>query len=282
MTDYTFPIDGTIDGALSLQCRFAFGSLTIEAHDDLAEAAVQVRPRQADSQILEHLVVTLKGSSLVVAAPRPHGGWFDLPSFIGRHDERDAVDIVVAVPTRTRVKVASFSAEVTARGRLGITDLSSGSSKIQLDQVEGDLRTRCGSGGLSVNRVAGRLTVKMGSCDVRAAEIGRAAEIALGSGDVQLGVAHGPVRMRSGSGSVEIDEAHGDVEVVTGSGSVAVGLPAGLQARLDAVTGRGALNSELPVSESPSETSSSISIRARTGRGDVTIRRSRHAYPAAS
>jgi DUF4097 and DUF4098 domain-containing protein YvlB len=278
MTDYTFPIEGP----LTLQCRFGFGSLTIDARDDLAEAAVQVRPRQADSHILDHLVVTLKGSNLVIAAPRPHGGWFDLPSFIGRHDERDAMDIVVAVPSRTKVKVATSGADVTAHGRLGTTELSSGSAKVQLEQVEGDLRARCGSGGLDVSRVDRRATIKIGSGEVRTTEIGGATEISLGTGNVWVGVAHGPVRMRSGSGSIEIGEAHGDVEVVTGSGNVAVGLPAGLQARLDAVTGRGRLDSELPVSEFQNETSRSISIRARTGRGDVTIRRSGHAYPAAS
>ncbi|MCW2521899.1 MAG: hypothetical protein JWO63_234, partial [Frankiales bacterium] len=58
------------------------------------------------------------------------------------------------------------------------------------------------------------------------------------------------------------------------AGSFTVGLPPGRHARLDVVTGHGELRTEMPLEDSaPSDGAPPFTIRARTGRGDVTIQR---------
>lgn len=270
MTDQTFPLSGPI----SLECKFGFGSLTVQAVDGLTDAFVGAVARDPGSDILNRLDVSLDGSTLVVAGSRPTGGWFDLPSFMGRHDERDAVDITIRVPTGTPVKAGTFSADITLDGRFGDTDLASGTSEVRVGTVDGELRVRSGAGPVEADRVSGALTVKSGACDLRVGAVGASAELAFGTGSVTIDHAGGPVRVRSGNGSVELGGVRDDVDVVTGAGSLTLALDPGVQAKLDVVTGMGRLHSDLPVSKAPSA-GRAVTIRARTGKGDVLIRRAK-------
>ena len=266
MTVHTFPLDGPI----ALQCRFAFGALNIEAVEGLTEAQVDLRPQHASSDIESRCTVTLRGHTLVIAAPRPNGGLLDLAS---RHDRRHALDIDVQVPAGTTLKLGTHSSSLSTRGRLGSADIAGGALAARVEAVEGDLRLRYGSGQAQLGAVAGSVSIKNGSGDVSVYEIGRSADIALGSGSARLGTAHGSVRVRTGSGSVTIDRAEGDLVMDSGSGDATVGLPAGVSARLDVVTGRGELTTDMPVADDrPS--GHTTTIRVRTGRGDVSIRRS--------
>jgi ferric-dicitrate binding protein FerR (iron transport regulator) len=97
--------------------------------------------------------------------------------------------------------------------------------------------------------------------------------MACGSGNLEVDVAHGPVSLRAGSGQADIAIAEGDVDLVTGSGGLTVGLRSGQVARLDVTTGSGQLLSDLPVEDSAPASSRPITIRARTGSGDVRITR---------
>ena len=277
MSEYTFPLTGPI----SLECKFGFGTLTVHAVPGLTEALVEAAAREADSAALSRLDVSLKGSTLVVSGPRPNTGWFDLPSFIGRHDESDALDITVRVPSGTPVKCGTYRADVTLDGSFGATDLASGTSEVKIGEVDGELRVRSGAGPLDVARITGSLTVKAGASDIRVQQVGSEAELAFGTGSVTIGQIGGAVRARSGSGSVDLGSVRGDVDVVTGAGSLTVGIESGVQAKLDVVTGMGQLHSDLPIAQAPSN-GPAISIRARTGRGDVTVRRSAAPTAAAS
>jgi hypothetical protein len=64
---------------------------------------------------------------------------------------------------------------------------------------------------------------------------------------------------------------HGDVDVASGTGELAIGIPAGQAARLDVTTGSGRVNSELPVEERPATAGRAITVRARTGSGDIRL-----------
>ena len=52
---------------------------------------------------------------------------------------------------------------------------------------------------------------------------------------------------------------------------MSIGLPSGVTARLDVMTGAGQVRSELPVTDQPAERSGAITVRARTGNGDVRL-----------
>lgn len=262
-----FPVTGPI----RLDVKVGLGSVTVHARDDLAEAVVTVSPRrpQSDSDLADRIRIDMHGSTLVVHAAKL-GGVFEL---IGGGMSRAAVDVDVVVPSGTSTKIVSYGADVVVEGRTGNTDIAAGSSRTELDYVDGDLRLRYGSGPARVAKVSGTAEIKSGSGTVRLGDVGHRLVMACGSGNLEVDVAHGPVSLRAGSGQADIAIAEGDVDLVTGSGGLTVGLRSGQVARLDVTTGSGQLLSDLPVEDRAPASSRPITIRARTGSGDVRITR---------
>ncbi len=268
MTTKTFPLSGPID----LSCRLGFGSITVHADEGVTEAKVVLAPRDDTSDAVAQTLVELRGSTLIVHSRKPRGTVFDLPVFLGRAAERDALDLDITVPPDTPLKIASYDADIVIQGRSGSADIASGMAATHLDHVHGDLRLRCGSGPAHVHRVTGSVTVKTGSGDATFDEVGGGLTLSCGSGSLDLGVAHGAVRMRTGSGRASIGVAENDIEFASGSGGLSVGLRSGQAARLDVVTGAGRVYSDLPVENTPPATAGRpITVRARTGSGDVRI-----------
>ena len=275
MTTTTFPLTRPID----LSCRVGYGSITVHAQDGIREAAVELTPRDPDSDVAERTRVDLRGTTLIVHAPKPRTV-FDLPLFTGRTSGRDALDVDITVPSGTHVKIASLGADVVVQGRCGSADVAGGSTSTQIDEVDGDLRLRYGSGPAHVERVTGSAMVKSGAGAATFGEVGGSLDMACGTGNLDIAIAHGSVRLRTGSGQASIGVAESDVELVSGSGGLSVGLRAGQSARLDVITGGGRLDSELPVEDAaPASTRRAITIRARTGSGDVRIFRAEQSVP---
>jgi DUF4097 and DUF4098 domain-containing protein YvlB len=264
MPSTTYPLTGPIE----LAVRIGRGSLTVHERDDVTEATVTIEPLSPGSDLIDRSLIELRGSTLVVALPR-QGGIFDLPIFGQRN--RDAADVVVTVPSGTQLKVTSFTAPITVDGRCGNADIAAGSASIDLDDVDGDLRVRLGSGSARARRITRTVEARSGSGDIDLGEVGGALTTACGSGHLEVAVAHGPVRFRSGSGGANLAAVHADVDVASGSGGLAIGLPSGRPARLDVTTGSGRVASDLPIENAPSTTGTPITIRARTGSGEVRL-----------
>jgi hypothetical protein len=270
VTTSSFPVSRPID----LQVRLGFGTITVHADDGVTEAKVAVTPRDPDSDTADRTTVEMRGTTLVVHGPKPRGTVFDIPVFAGRR-ERDALDVDITVPAGTTMKIASWGADVVVTGRAGASDIASGSTAITLEQVDGDLRLRYGSGPAQIQRVTGAVVIRAGSGTATFGQVGGSLEVGCGSGSLDVGTAGGRVRMRTGSGQASIGAAGGDVDFTSGSGGLSVGLRRGQPARLDVITGAGQLRSELPVEDSPPrDTARAITIKARTGSGDVRIFRS--------
>ena len=267
MDTKTFPIDGPI----SLIGRVGHGSFTVTAVDDCTEATVTLSAvDKTAADTLERTAVEMRGSALAVVTPR-QGGIFDLGLLGGRGRRNDALDIAVTVPSGTPIKVSAFTAAVTLHGRSGNADVAAGSSTIALDHVDGDLRLRYGSGSARVTRVSGSVEARSGSGNASFGEIGGSLSAGSGSGDLDVAAVHGSVRSRAGAGAASFGAVYGDVDLARGSGAIAIGLPAGRAARLDVVTGSGRVNSEMPVEDAPTADGKSITVRARTGSGDVRL-----------
>ncbi|HZE66177.1 MAG TPA: DUF4097 family beta strand repeat-containing protein [Sporichthyaceae bacterium] len=260
----SFPLTGPIDAVV----RLGRGSLTVHTREDLTEAIVQLDPRGGDGDVLDHFTVELQGHTLCVLGPR-QGGVPDL--FGGRR--KGSVDVVVEVPSGTALKLSTMDADVTVTGRCGRADVATGSAGITLDTVDGDLRLRYGSGESSVEAVHGSVQVKAGSGSARFGEVTGGLHCGFGSGSLDATVVRGDLRSRSGSGHVSVGAVHGDVDVATGSGGFTLGVPTGVAARLDVTTGSGQLHSDLPVEQNASPGARPITIRARTGSGDVRLTR---------
>lgn len=269
MISKTFPI---VD-RMNLRCRFSTGSLTVHAQDGLTEAAVTVTARSGNDKLLDQFQVELAGRTIEVREPRDRGGNL-LENLFGRGTDR-SVDVVVALPTGADVDVQVHSADIRIDGRVGSSDIASASSTIEVDEVGGNLRARIASGDVTINRVLGSGTIRGASSRVRIGEAGSALSVGLGTGDLAIGAAHGSVRMRSGSGGAVIGVAEDDVDVTSGSGTVTVGLREGQQARLDVLTASGRLHTDMPVeNRAPGRSNRRpITVRARTGAGDVRIHR---------
>jgi hypothetical protein len=263
--DRSFPVPGPI----SLQVRIGHGSVTVEPADDLTEATVHIDADKKAAELLAGTVVEMRGSLLVVNGPR-QGGIFDFSMF-GGFRSGQALDVHVRVPTGTPVKIATFTAPIRILGRVGDADLAFGSAEAGVREVDGDLRLRFGSGNAKVARVTGSVELRSGSGNAQLGEVDGDLNCGCGSGDLRVRVAHGAVRSRCGSGSATLGQVHGDVDVVSGSGRLEVGFPIGVTAKLDVHTGSGQVRSDLPIEDEPKSATGSITVRARTGSGDVRL-----------
>jgi hypothetical protein len=263
MTEHTFALPGPIN----LQARVGRGSLTVNAIDDLAEARVVITPRADGSDISDRYVVALADHTLTVMSPR-EGGVFDLPIF-GR--SKDAVDVVVDVPSGTALRLSTFSADVRVHGRAGGADIAAGSADIAVDHVGGDLRVRYGSGTCRVRTVSGDVESRSGSGDAEFGTVAGSLRAGCGSGELRADSVGGDVRFRSGSGGAALGAVHRDVDLASGSGAMAIGIPAGRSAQLNITTGSGEVTSELPIEGVATSKSRPVSIRVRTGSGDIRL-----------
>ncbi|MGQ0847099.1 MAG: DUF4097 family beta strand repeat-containing protein [Sporichthyaceae bacterium] len=260
-----------VDGPLTVQVKL-HGNVSVEAREGVTEASVLLVPHDGSSDALERTVVDLSGRTLVVAGPR-NGGLAS--RIVGRLRDREAVDATIVVPAGSTVKVATTNGEIRLLGTCADADLATGAGEIRVDRVDGDLRLRLGSGDSHISSVGGSFLAKTGSGNVQVGQVGGSLDCGCGSGDLTAAAVRGSVRFRAGSGDVHVDAVYGDVDVASGSGSLAIGLPAGVSARLDVVTGSGQLHSDLPVEQAPADGAQTIAVRARTGSGDVRVLQTR-------
>jgi hypothetical protein len=264
MPRHTFPLDGPIN----LLVRIGHGSVTVDTEDHLAEATVVIEPGKNAADLLDQTVIMMSGRTLTVAAPR-QGGVFDLPVF-GRRSSR-SLDVKVIVPTGTAIKISTVTAPITVGGRVGGADLAFGAADAALRRVDGDLRLRYGSGTARAVEIAGSVELRSGSGSAQFGEVGGAINAGCGSGNLDVRVVRGAVRSRCGSGTARLGAVHGDVDVATGSGGLEIGLPIGVTARLDVHTGSGHVRSDLPIEDHPTSAKDAITVRAKTGSGDVRL-----------
>ncbi|MFI5729733.1 DUF4097 family beta strand repeat-containing protein [Kribbella sp. NPDC051587] len=132
-------------------------------------------------------------------------------------------DYEVTVPRGTKVVGENGSGDLTLTGVAGI-DADSGSGKVELADVTGDVKLDLTSGDVSIRNLAGRLQVKGNSGDIDAEGLrGGAVEVETSSGDIGLDLAEAnDVQVKGTSGDVDItapggyrvttDTRSGDVE----------------------------------------------------------------------
>lgn len=265
----TFPLTGPI----SLVVRLGHGTVTVTAREGLAEATVRLTPRDTASDVLRRVTVGLQASTLRVTGPR-QGGAADLIG--GWRRDRDGIDAELDVPTGTPVTIVTIvtaSADIVVAGRCGDTDIATGAAGITLDTVAGDLRLRYGRADARVGTVTGSAQVRAGGGTVHFGDVGNRLQCGFGTADLSADVVRGELRVRAGSGSAQVGAAYGNLDVAYGSGPVSIGLPAGLAAQVDVSSGAGRVHSDLPVERSAAPGGQHISVRARTGHGDVRLLR---------
>jgi hypothetical protein len=260
------PVSGPID----LAARLGHGRITITARDDLSEAVVRLSPGDRQGDLLERFTVEMQGSTLLVVGPR-QGGWADLIGAWRR--THDSVDAEIEIPTGTAIKIASASEDVTVTGCCGAADIATSASLVTLEDVAGDLRLRYGHGDSRAASVTGSVQLSAGGGSAHFGEVGGALRCKFGNGDLSAEVVKGEVRARAGTASGRLGAVYGNVDLAFGTGPVDIGLPVGVAARVDITSGTGDVHTDLPIEEAPASVERTITIRARTGAGDIRIRR---------
>jgi len=169
-------------------------------------------------------------------------------------EARAEVRVRARVPEGSALRAKTASGDLTARGRLGDTEVKSASGDVKLDSV-GELDVKLASGDLKVTRMDGD------------------AHIDSASGDVDLGEAGSGVVMRTASGDQQVRSvAGGKVELSSASGDIRVGIKRGSRLWVDARSMSGDVSSELEVGDdAPGEDGPLVELQVTAMSGDVRV-----------
>lgn len=271
MTDHRFETPEPITLYVSNQA----GTVGVEA-TDTATTTVRLSGRDADQVTVRH-----DGDRVDVVAPRRRAG------FLGGES---ALTMTITVPTGSALAVRSGSADVTASGRLGTTQVKSGSGTVTLPTLTAPGVVETGSGQVRIERSESGLQVKSGSGDVTLGEALGAVAISTGSGDVEIRDCHQPAVVKTGSGDLSVVECDADLSMSTGSGDtvirtarrgrftvkgasgdVEVGIPAGTPVWTDISTVTGRIASRVQGTGEPDPGAEHVELRAKTVSGDVVL-----------
>ncbi len=211
---------------------------------------------------------------------RGHVGW----------RKGDAVSISIELPAGSHVRGEALSAQFRGQGALGDCQFQIMSGDVSLEQT-GALRFSTTSGDLTVGRACGPVEVSSMSSRVRIDRLEGTAVIQNAAGDMSLGDTLGAVRMASakgrmsvgrveadltattGAGDVRIGEVvRGVIEVSTGGGEVEVGVREGTAAWVDASSRTGTVRNSLDAQDGPEHFQDVARLRIR-GNRDVVIKR---------
>ncbi|BBZ62399.1 DUF4097 family beta strand repeat-containing protein [Mycolicibacterium monacense] len=238
------------------------------ATGERSDTVVEIRPkdpsRASDVRAAEHARVDFRHGKLTVSAG---------PKFVAL-GRGGAVSIDVAMPAHSRLQASSASAGFDCDGVLGDCRFSSAGGDARFDVVEGKLKADTASGDITARSVTGNVTVSTASGDATIGRLDGDLGFKAASGALTVERLRGTVRAQTASGDVSVAAAvSGAVTVTTGSGDVGLGIPEGTAARLDVHTRSGALSSTLDVSSGPADDDETLTVHARTGSGDITVRR---------
>ena len=251
---------------IAVRIEAAAGSVRLTAtdrDDTVVTVRAQDESRAADVRAADQTQVYYDNGKLTVSARR------GFALFRG-----GAVDIDIALPSRSRVKASVASADVRAQGELADCKIASASGDVDLDVVDGNLKAATASGSVTVHAVAGDASVATASGNARIGEVDGDLVFKAASGDLNVARLSGGLRAQTASGSVTVTTAvRGAIAASTSSGEVGVGVVEGTAARLDLITGSGAVTNLLESADGPAEGDDTLLIHVRTGSGDIDIHR---------
>ena len=261
---------------------------------DRSDTTVEVRPsdpaERGDVSAAEKTHVEYAAGKLTINAPR---GWKSYSPF----SDAGSVDVEIGLPAGSEISGDAALARFHLTGALGDCRVSS-VGDIHVDEAA-SVKLKTSAGDITLERAAGHAELGTSSGDIRVGEVDGPAVIKNSNGDTRVGAATADLRVVAANGDIAVGQAHGSLvaktangdirlgaarrgEVVaeTGYGAVEISVPEGTAAWLDVNTNFGHLHNGLDASAPPEPSGDSVSIRARTGYGDITIRRRNLPEPA--
>jgi DUF4097 and DUF4098 domain-containing protein YvlB len=244
------------------------GSVRIRGEDRVT-TSVDVRPddphndaavRAAD----QTRVAFADGTLLITGARRPR-----LLFFTGS----SSISVEVHVPAGSTVEVTSTAGNVECEGSLGDVRTATKYGDLRVD-LAASARLRTSAGDIGIGEVAGSAEVTTAYGGIR---VGRATgdlHLDTAYGDISVDGAEGPVSATTRYGQIRVGQVvRGSVTVESAYGDIEVGVREGTAAWLDASAGSGRVRNLLTASEGPDDAIETVEIRARTGHGNVIVRR---------
>jgi hypothetical protein len=273
---------------ISIEVELGVGDIRIEA-GDRADTTVEVRPsdpnKKADVSAAEQASVEYVNGHLLVKAP---SGWRQCMP----HRDGESIDVSIALPEGSRVRVEAGVAAVQGHGRLGECRCKVGVGDIVLGDT-GPVNLKTGAGQITLGHVAGKAEIVTGIGTVRIGSVDGTTAVKNSSGETWIGQVMGEARVNAADGSITVDRAgagivaktaRGDVRIgeiaraaadaQTAFGHVDVGVLDGVAAWLDLRTKFGAVRNDLDVAERPAAGQDTVEVHASTSFGDITIHRS--------
>lgn len=252
-----------------------------------ADTIVQVRPsdsaRQDDVTAAEHTRVEYADGRLLVKGPRRLR---ELSPF----SDGGSIDVDIELPAGSDLSGHAAAGGFRCTGSLGRCELKSSAGGISLDRAT---RVKLATAGdIRLERVTGDAELATATGDVRAGAIDGSAEIKNSNGDTRIGEVGGDLRVKAANGDIDVERSRGAVNAktanghirvgsmhggslvaATATGHIEVGIADGVAAWLDLDTSYGHVHNGLDATEAPGSAEEQVEVRARTGFGDITIRR---------
>lgn len=309
-TVHEFTASGPIDATL----RNLRGDVVLRAEDGDA-VRVELRPLdQAGRDLVERMRIDFDGARLTVDAPsdeprrvselftsgaRSDGSWTDqlLDGLRGALQDfgslRGQLDLIVVVPTGSRVVLHDGAGDLAVSGQLGRLEARTGAGDIALEcGAAQETRLNTGSGDIAAGPTPGDLTATTGAGDIAVGPAEGAVTATTGTGDVILAPVAGPVSVTTGAGDVDLAQTSGEVSVTTsvgdievrraasgritarsGVGDVTVRVVPGTATRVELATGLGDRDVALDPADGAGAAERTLEIEAKTGKGDLKVLR---------
>ena len=279
----TFSTPTPTDLAINLQA----GRIEVFA-GDRADTVVTVSPtspgKAIDRRGAEATQVDFDGQRITIVGPRPRISWFG---------PTESVDVVVELPTGSRLTAEIAVGGVRTVGRLGATRIKSSMGPVDVDTTgdlwlraahgnatvgtaEGAIEMTADHGQLRVGAVAGDAILKASHGTILIGESGGDLDAKLSYGDLEITKALASVSAKTAYGSIQLGEvSSGSIQVESGYGQVTIGVRSGIPAWLDLSSKDGHVRNELDGDRAPDSPTQTVAVRARTQYGDITIQRAR-------
>ncbi|RLU86850.1 hypothetical protein CTZ27_23970 [Streptomyces griseocarneus] len=261
------------------------GSVRFNAGDRL-DTVVEVRPRDPkkdlDVRAADQTEVTCASGALTVTTPKAN--------LLGRGG---TVDVMVELPTGSRIDVTGAAASVLGQGRLGEVRVKTSAGDARLDTT-GPLNLTVSHGPITVDRVEGMAEITSSTGNMRVGTVEGPAVLKNTHGTTTVGTVTGELRVSGAHGGIDIaraeasvtgtttngflrvaEVARGTVQLETSNGSIEIGVREGTAAWLDVSSHRGQVRNALSASEAPEQAEDTVKVRARTNWGNIDVLRAR-------
>lgn len=282
MSTEIIPTTHQLSGVTALRVRNHRGDVTVshsaapvdDAFADRAgTATVRLTPR-SDVDLGEATVAVEDGTLVVDvpaldAADGSRSGFRLGPISIG--GSNTSVAVHVEVPPGVPVDASTKFGDVSVGGGSGAATVRTGAGNVRVERclrVEastgaGDVRIGSCTGG-TVSTGTGGLTVESSEGELHTRT---------GAGTVTVHASSGgPVTAVTGAGDIRLELLSGTCECRSGAGDVTVVVPREEPVWLDLNAGLGSVRQEVDPVGAPAEGQPYLSVKARTGLGDVTVR----------